>query len=153
MELGALFAMMSLTPLQLWWCADSWVSKNRASQSFNTLAHSIVSRECNNFVDWSHCSYTFISVNCLLPPNLCLFSLSNCTHAWKIINYFTALTEVITNIFFGSGDASQQIHLDSVCCSSGQEQSLLECSHDPIGVTNCEHPEDVGIICQRSESE
>ena len=68
-------------------------------------------------------------------------------------NIFAALTEVITNIFFGSGEDSQQIHLDEVRCSSGQEQSLLDCSHDPIGVTDCEHPEDVGMICQRSESD
>ena len=67
--------------------------------------------------------------------------------------YFTALTEVITNIFFGSGEAFQQIHLDNVRCSSGQEQNLLECSHNPIGETDCQHPEDVGIICQRSEGD
>ena len=60
---------------------------------------------------------------------------------------------MITNIFFGSGPDFQQIHLDDVRCSSGEEQSLLECLHSPIGVTNCEHPEDVGIICQRSEGD
>ena len=71
----------------------------------------------------------------------------------QLTNDFTALTEVITNIFFGSGPDFQQIHLDDVRCSSGEEQNLLECLHSPIGVTNCEHPEDVGIICQKSEGD
>ena len=57
---------------------------------------------------------------------------------------------MITDIFFGSGENSQQIHLDELLCS-GQEETLLECSHDPVGVNDCDHAEDVGVICQRSE--
>ena len=55
----------------------------------------------------------------------------------------------ITNIFFESlGAENKSIHLDELKCK-GTEQSLLECSHDPVGKNDCQHPEDVGVICQR----
>lgn len=60
-----------------------------------------------------------------------------------------ALAKVETNIFFGSGQ-SESIHLDDLRCS-GMEQDLLECSHAPIGDSDCGHAEDVGVICEASE--
>ena len=60
-----------------------------------------------------------------------------------------ALAKVETNIFFGSGQ-SVPIHLDELQCR-GTEQNLLECEHDPVGVTDCTHEEDAGVICERSE--
>ena len=55
------------------------------------------------------------------------------------------------NIFFGGarGSSLQPIHLDELRCT-GTEESLLNCTHSGIGVNDCEHPEDVGIICQSS---
>ena len=49
-----------------------------------------------------------------------------------------------TNAYFGAGTG--QIFLDDVCCA-GNESSLLECMHDPIGINNCTHYEDVGVTC------
>ena len=60
------------------------------------------------------------------------------------------LSEVVTNIFFGGGDLNQAIHLDNLLCT-GTETSLLNCTHNGIGMHNCEHNEDIGIICRPSQ--
>lgn len=46
--------------------------------------------------------------------------------------------------FFGRG--SGQILLDDVHCV-GSEKTLLQCSSKPLGTNNCDHDEDVGVIC------
>ncbi|HEY1097586.1 MAG TPA: scavenger receptor cysteine-rich domain-containing protein, partial [Myxococcota bacterium] len=46
----------------------------------------------------------------------------------------------------GAGAASQPIWLDEVNCV-GNEPRLEQCPHDPIGVTDCGHSEDVGVSC------
>ena len=45
------------------------------------------------------------------------------------------------------GQGSGQIWLDNVGCKGG-ESSLLQCSHRGIGINNCGHSEDVGVICR-----
>ena len=64
----------------------------------------------------------------------------------------TALSEVIANISFGGAGSSRPIHLDNVQCT-GTEPNLLNCSHNGIGVHDCndDHGEDIGIICMRSQ--
>ena len=57
---------------------------------------------------------------------------------------------VKANVFFGGGGSFQPIHLDEIRCS-GNEESLLNCTHGGVGVHNCEHLEDVGIICKPSQ--
>ncbi len=47
--------------------------------------------------------------------------------------------------FFGPGKGL--ILLDDVQCT-GDESSLLDCSHRGIYIHNCGHQEDVGILCQ-----
>lgn len=50
---------------------------------------------------------------------------------------------------FGQG-SSLRILLDDVQCS-GQERTLLECSHADVGTHNCSHEEDAGVECSREE--
>ncbi|XP_052281797.1 coadhesin-like isoform X3 [Dreissena polymorpha] len=45
-----------------------------------------------------------------------------------------------------AGPSDMPIWLDDVKCT-GNENSLLECIHQPIGTHNCNHDEDVGISC------
>ena len=47
---------------------------------------------------------------------------------------------------FGSGASSQSIWLNGVSCT-GSESQLIDCRHAGIGFHNCDHSEDVGIIC------
>ena len=44
------------------------------------------------------------------------------------------------------GPGSGPIWLEDVRCS-GNETSFLNCRHKPFGTGNCEHFEDVGVIC------
>ena len=61
------------------------------------------------------------------------------------------LSGVIANISFGGAGTARPTHLDNVQCT-GSEPNLLNCSHNDIGVNNCDkHKEDIGIICQRSQ--
>ena len=60
------------------------------------------------------------------------------------------LTEIVTGVFFGGGGSFTPIHLDDVQCI-GNESSLLNCTHGGIGEHDCDHQQDVGIICQRSQ--
>ncbi|XP_041470189.1 deleted in malignant brain tumors 1 protein-like isoform X2 [Lytechinus variegatus] len=71
----------------------------------------------------------------------------------------TDATVVCQSLGFGSGTAypsayfgqgSGDILLDDVSCT-GAESSLLECSNSGIGVHNCGHYEDAGVICSSPE--
>ena len=44
------------------------------------------------------------------------------------------------------GPGTGPIHLDSVTCT-GNESRLEECLHNGIGVHNCYHYEDAGVVC------
>ena len=46
--------------------------------------------------------------------------------------------------------AAGQIWLDNVDCSSGDEV-LEDCDSNDWGVHNCDHFDDVGVVCQPSK--
>jgi len=51
---------------------------------------------------------------------------------------------------FGPGMSSQTIWLDDLVCH-GSESQLVDCSHAAIGMEDCTHSEDVGIVCTNGE--
>ena len=50
-----------------------------------------------------------------------------------------------TDAEFGQGTGP--ILLDDVECS-GSEWSLFNCTHSEIGVNNCGHADDAGVVCR-----
>ena len=50
----------------------------------------------------------------------------------------------VTDGRFGPGIGP--IWLNEVQCT-GQEQTLFNCSQQPFGINNCNHDQDVGVIC------
>ena len=44
------------------------------------------------------------------------------------------------------GEGSGPIHYDDVACN-GTEARLADCSHLGIGIHNCDHIEDAGVVC------
>ena len=58
--------------------------------------------------------------------------------------YLFAIIVVYAVQGFGSGTGP--ILLDDVACS-GNEIRLQDCSHRPIGMDNCDHTEDAGVVC------
>ena len=61
-----------------------------------------------------------------------------------LFGLFFFLAIAISQARFGRGSGS--IFLDDVSCT-GTESSLLSCSHRGIGVHNCGHSEDAGVMC------
>ena len=57
-------------------------------------------------------------------------------------------TDVVTGLSFGGGPDNQPIHFEAPTCD-GSESRLVDCTFDTDD--DCAKPEDVGIICQRSE--
>lgn len=49
---------------------------------------------------------------------------------------------------FPKGDKSLMILLDNVVCN-GNEGNINSCSHDGVGIHDCVHGEDVGVICSK----
>ena len=45
------------------------------------------------------------------------------------------------------GQGSGPIWFDNLQCT-GTETSIFDCSHNDIGMHNCGHDEDVGVLCQ-----
>lgn len=62
------------------------------------------------------------------------------------LNYTAHLQDSVpfSNAFFGSGLTA--IHLDDLNCT-GTERRLADCGHSGVGIHNCLHFEDAGVLC------
>ena len=72
------------------------------------------------------------------------WSLADAHVACRMLGYGFATAATRFGRPFGVGNGT--ILLDDVVCQ-GNETSLLMCSHSNLGVHNCQHTEDAGIIC------
>ena len=63
---------------------------------------------------------------------------------------YSRATSARENAAFGQG--SGPIHYDDVACT-GTETRLANCSHPGIGIENCGHNEDAGVVCDAASSE
>ena len=59
--------------------------------------------------------------------------------------FFSVASIAVLRAAFGQGTG--QILLGDLGCT-GAESSLLSCSHRGIGVHNCGHSGDAGVVCQ-----
>ena len=75
-----------------------------------------------------------------------LWSLNNAHVACRQLGFSSALA-AFSGGQFPQGEGS--IWLDNVNCT-GREESLLQCSHNNIGVNNCGHGEDAGVTCNQT---
>ena len=73
-----------------------------------------------------------------------LFDNNDATVACKQLGYVGAI-RYRERAYYGRGRG--QILFDNLQCM-GTEESLFECQHNGIGVSNCVHSEDVGVVCQ-----
>eukprot|EP00745_Piridium_sociabile_P017603 TRINITY_DN26383_c0_g1_i6.p1 TRINITY_DN26383_c0_g1~~TRINITY_DN26383_c0_g1_i6.p1 ORF type:complete len:165 (+),score=33.07 TRINITY_DN26383_c0_g1_i6:320-814(+) len=79
-----------------------------------------------------------------------LFSTMNAAVVCNMLGYNATNPSIRSTDFFGAGNSTQPILLDNVECT-GNESNLLDCQHNPIGVNNCGHSEDVGVVCGSGE--
>ncbi len=47
------------------------------------------------------------------------------------------------------GTCSAKIWLDDLECSSRDLKHILSCDHSGVGVSNCQHSEDIAVFCCR----
>ena len=57
---------------------------------------------------------------------------------------YSGATSALGDASFGEGN--DPIHYDDVACT-GTEARLADCDHNGIGIHNCYHSEDAGVVC------
>ena len=83
----------------------------------------------------------------------CIYTLSIITSCFlpSSLDYDFVLADAIALTYiFGAGVGP--IFLDNVGCR-GNETNLKDCPHRGVGVHNCFHREDAGVICSQQGSE
>ena len=73
-----------------------------------------------------------------------LWGLQDANVVCNQLGYDGAL-RAVRNAEFGQGTG--QIWLDDVQCM-GNERSISHCSHSGLGVHNCRHSKDAGVVCR-----
>lgn len=71
------------------------------------------------------------------------WSLQDANVVCQQLNYGAA-REAVGRAHFGQGTGT--IWLDEVECSPGSDD-LSKCLHNQIGLTDCSHKEDAGVVC------
>ena len=64
------------------------------------------------------------------------------------LGYSTAIS-AHGSAYFGEGTGA--IHYGNISCT-GTEADLADCSHSDIGMHNCDHHEDAGVVCDTRPS-
>ena len=72
-----------------------------------------------------------------------LWDINDATVVCRQLGYSGA-TSAPQRAFFGQGTGP--IHYDNVQCT-GSETRLADCTHNGIGIENCVHAEDAGVVC------
>lgn len=62
----------------------------------------------------------------------------------KNVIFCSGVAKARVMAYFGEGHGP--IHVDNVKCT-GAERSLADCIKQPVGIHNCRHSEDAGVIC------
>ena len=86
-----------------------------------------------------------VSACLLLSINL-LFVILIVIYIYYIILLYIYIVAIAVPRLYGAGIGN--IYYDDVNCA-GTEVNITQCSHRGLGVHNCGHTEDAGVLCKR----
>ena len=73
-----------------------------------------------------------------------LFGTNEANVVCRLLGYPRAI-QYRDRAYYGQG--SGKIWFDNLQCT-GNETSIFDCSNNGIGISNCAHTEDVGVLCE-----
>ena len=92
--------------------------------------------------------FIILCISCATPCNATVFSflrhIKSKLETRNILLYFPLAVTAFGGARFGRGQGP--IWLDDLRCSRN-DNSLLSCGHSGVGVHNCNHGDDAGVIC------
>ena len=78
------------------------------------------------------------------------FKLHHCI--LDILIFYSVIANKVSGAKYAQANVNYgPIWLDGTKCN-GTESSLAQCNHNPWGTNDCDHTEDVGVICQTGKS-